>query len=181
MTKLHNKPRVWSTMPHTRGGIGAERITPKFEMERDEYHARQLREADTTEAERRRAFKIMRSERDGSDMVRRDRPSPVLRPSPELASSSDRVSYNDRLSAERAKTRSKEWISKALEVRDELRSFRHSLGDTKQALKATDAQYNAGDKGGARREMFKIERDVKSRASRTHDHSRALMGDAPNR
>ncbi|MEO0384605.1 MAG: hypothetical protein AAF234_13750 [Pseudomonadota bacterium] len=168
-------------MPHTRGGIGAERITPKFEMERDEFHARQLCDDGTTEAERRRAFKVMRRERSGSDMVRRDRLNPALRPSPELASRSDRVSYNDRLSAERAKARREEWISKALEVRDELRSFRHSLGDTGQTLKAADAQYEAGDKGGARREMFKIERSVKSRASRTHSHSRALMSDIPNR
>lgn len=181
MTITKNEPRAWSTMPSARGGIRAESITPKFEMERCEFHARQLQDAGTTEAERRAKFKDSRREERGSDMVRRDRPAPVLKPSPRLASGPDRTSFNDRLSAEHEATRRAEWIAEAKAVRDELRAFRAELRDAPAKIIASEQRFDDGDKAGAFRDMRKLDRDMKHGAGVTQTRAAKLMRDVPDR
>ena len=181
MTPAKNKPRAWSTMPSARGGIDAESITPKFEMERCELNARQLRDVGTTEAERRAKFKESRRVERGSDMVRRDRPAPVLKPSPRLASGPDRTSYNDRLSAEHKAARRAEWIAEAKAVRDELRAFRAELRDAPARIAASEKRFDDGDKAGAFREMRKLDRDLRQGGRDTQRLAKNLMRDVPDR
>ena len=86
----------WSTMPHARGGVRAEALTPAFERERDVFNARQLRDAGKTESERRAAFKARRREQSGSAMIRQQHPHPVLKPSHGLAHGADRLTADRR-------------------------------------------------------------------------------------
>lgn len=181
MTIAKNEPRAWSTMPSARGGITAEPITPKFEMERCEFHARQLQDAGTTEAERRAKFKDSRCEERGSNMVRRDRPAPVLKPSPRFASGPDRTSFNDRLSAEHEAARRAEWIAEAKAVRDELRAFRAELRDAPAKIAASEKRFGNGDRAGAFRDMRKLDRDMRHSADVTQARAAKVLRDAPDR
>lgn len=75
-----------SELPGPRSSLDQARTTtPSFEPARDPLRARAMADLDRSEAERR-----------GSDMVRSERPHPVLRPSPVLSLGADRAAFNAR-------------------------------------------------------------------------------------
>lgn len=73
-------------LPGPRSALDQARTSaPSFEPARDPLRALALADLGMTEAQRR-----------GSDMVRSERPHPVLRPSPVLALGADRAAFNAR-------------------------------------------------------------------------------------
>ena len=110
----------WTTMPHARGGVDAKKITPAFEHERDIFHAHQLRDLDTTESERRAAFKAQRRDHSGSAMIRQQQPRPALKPSPKLAHGADRAAHYERLAADRYEAERRARVARLETARDDL-------------------------------------------------------------
>lgn len=181
MTQHIKDRRSWSTMPHTRGGIDTKRLTPQFERERDPLHARQLRDADKTEAQRRAAFKAKRTQGHGSQMVKRQRPQPVLKPSPGLAHASDRSNHYDSMADDSRTARRQQRLAEAKAAREVLREHQAWLGKAEERLSQTQTQAMRGDPAGATKELFKLDRELKQRSARVHNRTRTVTRDLPKR
>ena len=70
----------------------APKARDDFDNARDPLIATQKRDLGKSEAQRR--FELTRREGQGSDMIRRDQPKPVLKPSPALAMGPDRAAFS---------------------------------------------------------------------------------------
>lgn len=90
------EPRFYQSAPQSR---------ESFDNARDPLIAAQKRDLGKTEAQRR--FELSRRSDEGSGMIRREQPRPVLKPSPALSMGPDRAAFNRAWSDEHHEARKK--------------------------------------------------------------------------
>lgn len=164
----------WTTMPHARGGVDAKKITPAFESERDVFHARQLRDAGTTESERRAVFKAKRRDQGGSAMIRQQQPQPVLKPSPRLGHGADRVAHYDRLAADRYEAERRARVARLETARDDLLHHNNWLKGVERQASQMPSKAPPEKAKALTRETFKVMREVQTRSTRKLDRAQAV-------
>ncbi len=134
-------------------------ITYAFEMNRDLYHARQLRDQSKTEAQRRHDAQSRQARRE-SFMVKRQRPQPVLKPSHALSHETDRAAFDNEWVTEQKNAKRADFMRAAKAYIEVLYQERNNL---KQAEKEHSAIKNRARNGNYRdglKELFKLERTV---------------------
>lgn len=161
-------------MPHARGGIRAKRLTPDFEQNRDIYHARQLADIGTTEAERRAAFKAKRKGQNGSQMVKRQRPAPTLKPSPKMARGADRTAHQDQLARDAKDARRNAKIARGEAMLSELKQHDQWLDATTRRVTEKSVGATAEQIRADQRAIFKAKRQMGVRTERILSHARAV-------
>ena len=134
----------------------ARPVKTSFEMERCPLHAAELRDADKSEAERRKDMR-QRQQRRESFMVKRQQPKPVLRPSPALAHGPDTDAFDRQWSAEQRAAKAA--CSDIYRAKAELKL------EESNRRKANDLAIS-GDFDAAHKELFKIKRHVEGISDR---------------
>jgi len=126
-----------------------------------------------SEAQRRRERDAFKAKRRGSEMVKRDRPQPVLKPSPTLANGPDRDRFNGAWADEQNGARDAA-IAEGKDIVRDLQAFRAGLDREEQNLKVQNDRARGGDVSGATKELFKAKRRMDQNADRVFTRSQAF-------
>ncbi|MEM6712826.1 MAG: hypothetical protein AAF590_11175 [Pseudomonadota bacterium] len=168
-------------MPRSRGGIDAQRLTPNFERERDPFHAKQLRDQGTTEAERRAAFKVKRRDPSGSRMVKRQRPAPTHKPSPQLARGPDRNAYNDQMARDHREAQRNSKIARGEAMRRELNQHALWLDRKAEQVARMPAPSTREGRTASEKELFRAKRQMGDSSKRLLNRAHSVRRDLNDR
>lgn len=171
----HERPDLFGSTPIYGK---APRMTLGFEKNRCLLHAKQLRDTDKSESERRRELEAFKTKRRGSQMVKKDRPQPVAKPSPQMAYGPDSSAFSATWDNEHRNARRAKRLAEAKTIRSELHDHIDYLDQETRHVETKKNQGRNGHASIGEKEAFKIRRRVQVESQRVISKAKEFQRNA---